>query len=469
MVTYNVMHMSSVIYARQSRDKDGDGTAVDRQLIACRKLAEARELEVVAEIVENDTSATKGTRPGYERLIAGIVAGDYKTVIVWHTDRLYRRVRDLLTLMEVALAHDVSVMTVKAGDIDLSSPIGRMFANMTAGVAQYEVEHKAERQIAANMQRAEKGVWQFSRRPYGYKRVDGEVVIVEDEAAVIREAYDRYLSGESYYSIAQGLNAEGALTSTGRQWSVSTLRALLRNPGYAGILVYKGVERGDGSWTPIISRATWGQYKQMRARRKVPHDWANQAKHLLSGLAVCGVCGGRLFARPMYGRGSAQKAVTLAYACRDKWCVQRNLERLDDLVTRTVVARFAQPEVIAQIRASQTTVDEDAELDELRARWDDLAAMVADGTLRPQAVREQSAILRSKIDRLETHVMTVRQVSVASDLALADDVRTHWDSMPLPQKRALIQYLTSITVNKQANPRRFDHNDVVIDWITPGQ
>jgi site-specific DNA recombinase len=461
------MHMTSVIYARQSRDKDGDGTALDRQLIACRKLAEARELEVVAEIVENDTSATKGTRPGYERLIAGIVAGDYKTVIVWHTDRLYRRVRDLLTLMEVALAHDVSVMTVKAGDIDLASPIGRMFANMTAGVAQYEVEHKAERQIAANMQRAEKGVWQFSRRPYGYERVAGEVVIVEDEAAVIREAYARYLSGESYYSIAQGLNAEGALTSTGREWSVSTLRALLRNPGYAGILVYKGLERGDGNWEPIISRSTWAQYKQMRTRRKVPHDWANQAKHLLSGLAVCGVCGGRLFARPMYGRGTAQKAVTLAYACRDKWCVQRNLDRLDDLVSRVIVARFSQPDAVAEIRASRSLVEDDSELDELRARWDDLASLAADGTLRPQAVREQSAVLRDKIEKLEARIMAARQVSVASDLAIAEDIAGYWDAMPLPRKRALIQYLMVITVNKQANPRRFDPNDVVISWVSP--
>lgn len=459
--------MTSVIYARQSRDKDGDGTAVDRQLSACRKLADARELQVVAEIVENDTSATKGPRPGYEQLIAGIVAGDYKTVIVWHTDRLYRRIRDLLTLMEVAQAHDVSVMTVKAGDIDLSSPIGRMFANMTAGVAQYEVEHKAERQIAANIQRAEAGVWQFSRRPYGYERVNGEVVIVEEEAAVIREAYARYLNGESYYSISQGLNAEGALTSTGREWSVSTLRALLRNPGYAGILVYKGVEQGDGNWTPIISRATWGEYKQMRARRKVPHDWANQAKHLLSGLAVCGVCGGRMFARPLYARGKAQKAVTLAYACRDKWCVQRNLERLDDLVTRTIVARFSMPDVLEIVRASRATVDDDSELEDLRARWDDLAALAADGTLRPSAVRQQSAVLKDKIEKLESRLMSARQLSAASDLALAADVRTYWEQMPLPRKRALIQYLMTVTVNKQANPRRFDPNDVVIGWVSP--
>lgn len=456
--------MKAIIYVRQSKDRDGDGAAVDRQLASCRLLAQARDLEVVEEIVENDTSATKGARPGFDRLMGRVSRGEVSAIIVWHSDRLYRKMSDLVKLMEIAEERDVSIMTVRGGDLDLTTASGRMFANMTASVARYEVEHKGERQMDANRQRADKGVWQFSRRPYGYERVNGEVRIVEDEADVLREAYRRYLDGQSYYAIVEDLNARSITTNDKNPWTVSTLRARLRNPAYAGILVFKGREHGEGNWPAIISRRTWSEFKRMQSHRKVRHDWSNQGRHLLSGLAECGVCGGRLFARPAYRRVGGERVTSYAYACRDNWCVQRNLERVDDLVSRVLVARFSQPDIVELVRVDESTADLDREAAELRARWDSLAMLAADGTLRPDAVREQSSVLRAKLEAIEAHIEAIRDRSVMTDMALATATGERWDSLSLPKRRNLIQIMMRVIVDKQDNPRRFDPEAVRIEW-----
>ena len=456
--------MKGIIYARQSKDRDGDGTAIDRQLDQCRLLAAARELEIVEEITENDTSATKGSRPGFGRVLKMLEGGEISAVVVWHTDRLYRRVSDLVRLMEIAEKKDVWLMTVRGGDLDLSTASGRMFANMTASVARYEVEHKGERQVDANRQRADRGVWQFSRRPYGYQRVNGEVQIIEAEAEVLREAYRRYLAGESYYSIVEDFNARGIATTTDRPWSITTLRERLRNPAYAGFVVYQGKVVGDGNWTPVIDRDTWTQYTRMRSRRKVPHDWANAAKHLLSGLAVCGVCGGAMLARPEYRTRKGVRVVTYAYSCQTNWCVSRNMKRLDDLVERIIIARFSLPDVLELMKVDESTVDLEAQAVDIRARWDGLAELVAEGTLRPQAVRDRAAEFRVKLDRIEAQIAEIRDRSTIADLAGAENVAERWHALPLPRRRSLIQSQLSIVVHKQSNPRVFDPEDVAVTW-----
>jgi site-specific DNA recombinase len=455
--------MTTVIYARQSLDRDGQGTAIDRQLGDCRDLAASHGLTVMREYIDNDVSASKGTRPAFTELLGDIRAGSVSTIIVWHTDRLYRRVRDLVNIVELAEKHALRILTARAGDLDLSTPAGRMLAGMLGHAARYEVEQKGARQVAANAQRAQQGVWQFSIRPYGYERVDGAVRVVEGEAQVIREAYRRYLNGETYYAIAEDFNRRGITTLNGKPWSVTLVRARLRNPAYAGIREYKGEVVGDGNWEPIIDRGTWNEYIRMRSRRKVRHDWSNATKYLLSGLAECGVCGERMLARPTYGRQQS-KTVTMSYACQTNWCTQRNQARLDHLVEKVIVERFSRPDVLDLVRVPEHMEPLEAEARELRRRWDDLAGLVADGTLRPAAVREQKAILQQRLERIQSQIDVASNSSTSTDLALAADTASRWQELGLPAKRSLIASLMTIKVDRQVNPRVFDPSDVSIDW-----
>lgn len=458
--------MTTVIYVRQSLDRDGKGAAVDRQLTECRDLAKQHKLTVAHEYVDNDVSATKGTRPGFQQLLASITNGQVSSIIVWHTDRLYRRVRDLVELVELAEQHALKILTVKAGDLDLNNPAGRMLAQMLGAAARYEVEQKGARQIAANVQRANAGHWQFSNRPYGYERIDGKVQIVEHEAAILREAYDRYLAGETYYAIMSDFNARAVATIGGKPWTITQLRERLKNPAYAGIRTYKGDVVAQGDWEPVISAETWERFNTTKTRRKTRHDWSNKTKYLMSGLAVCGVCSGRMMARPEYRKQpDGSRRTRMSYQCTTNWCVSRGLDAVDEIVQAVVLARLSQPDALTLMTPTVDVTPFVTESQELRQRRDDLAALLAEGVLSAAAVREQQGKLQKRLTALQEQISHAEGGSQLSALAMADDVEDHWhNKLTFTQRRAIITALMTVSIKKQKNTRVFDPRDIAIEW-----
>jgi site-specific DNA recombinase len=459
--------MNSVIYVRQSLDRDGLGAAVERQLTECHALAEQLGLSVEHEYVDNDVSASKGVRPEFTKLLAAVRAGTVSNIIVWHTDRLYRRVRDLVELVELAETHALRIRTVKAGEYDLDSPAGRMLAQMLGAAARYEVEQKGARQVAANQQRATAGVWQFSNRPYGYQRIDGAVQIVEHEAAVLREAYERYIAGETFYAIATSLNERDVPTLKGGPWTITQLRDRLQNPAYAGMRLYKGALAADGNWEPIISGQTWSEFTAARSKRKTRHGWSNKTKYLLSGLAVCGVCGSRMMARPEYSRAKnvTTKTSRMTYQCTSNWCVSRDLNRVDEIVEATLLERLSRTDALELLTPHVDVTPMVFRSQEIRARRDDLATALADGVLTLAAVREQSARLEAELSSLQQQIANAAGGSQLSAVLLADSVERHWcDVLTIAQKREVLSALMSVTIRKQDNPRVFNPEDVAITW-----
>ena len=86
-------------------------------------------------------------RPGWKRLESAIDAGQVSTVVVWRLDRLGRTASGLTALFEKLALRKVGLVSIKDG-LDLSTPAGRLMANMLASVACYENEVRAERIVA---------------------------------------------------------------------------------------------------------------------------------------------------------------------------------------------------------------------------------------------------------------------------------------------------------------------------------
>ena len=91
--------------------------------------------------------------------------GEIDALICWHPDRLYRQLKDLVRLFDVATG--VEIRTVNGGDLDLSHSTGRMLATIVGSVSTQESEHKSERQRRAARQKAEHGVPHW-KRAFGY-------------------------------------------------------------------------------------------------------------------------------------------------------------------------------------------------------------------------------------------------------------------------------------------------------------
>lgn len=441
----------NVIYCRISQDRGGTEKGVERQLADCKKLAARLGLKVAKVYTDNDISATNGkVRPEFEAMLRARPA----VIITWHLDRLLRLTSDL----EKVIALDVPVHSVTGGDLDLSTPAGRAVARTVTAWATYEGEQKATRLRRANLQRAEAGVWQFSNRPYGYERdaATKRVVVVEHEAEIVREGYRRYLEGDSYYALAEDWNQRGVPTFKG-PWSMARVRSMLRNPAYVGERHYQGHKVGNGDWEAIIDRATWDAYLAMRSRRKRAGDWSTKTRHLLSGMVRCGVCGGRMLARPDRAR--------MTVACTTAWCVSRDMAQVEKFVVAHLIARLQDPKVVKRLRATPDTAPIESELAELRRRRANTTELVAEGLTDVTTAREKLAVLTERIDALTRRLDAIRAESPLTDLALTASVPERWASMTLPHQRQVMQLLgMDVTILKTSARRHFDPDAISIEW-----
>src|SRR5690606_14478090 len=112
-------------------------------------------LNVDFELSDNDTSATTGVRrAGVEQLLELAESGAIRTVLVWHPDRLYRKLADLVRITSAAERHKLIIVSVEAADMDLTNPFGRMSAAILGAVASHEGEHRTMRQKLAYRQAA---------------------------------------------------------------------------------------------------------------------------------------------------------------------------------------------------------------------------------------------------------------------------------------------------------------------------
>ena len=95
-------------------------------------------------------------RPGWNKLIAVIKSGEIDTIVVWRLDRLGRTAKGLTALFAELVERRINLVSIKDG-VDLSTPAGRMLANVLASVAQFETEVRGERILAGQQVARAKG------------------------------------------------------------------------------------------------------------------------------------------------------------------------------------------------------------------------------------------------------------------------------------------------------------------------
>jgi DNA invertase Pin-like site-specific DNA recombinase len=254
-------------------------------------------------------------RPGLKRLLADIRAERVDIVVVYKVDRLSRSLTDFARLMQLFDDHRVSFVSVTQ-QFNTTTSMGRLTLNMLLSFAQFEREVAGERirdKIAATFRR---GVFVTGQPPLGYRRplegepgfVERKLLIVPEEAELVRMVYTGYLELRSLVKLAARLNAAGHRTKAwtsrrgnsrgGKPFSTSLVHRILTNPIYIGKIAHTrrvvsstpGARRPepvtevhDGLHDPIISRELWDRvHETMRAAsRETTTRWTHT--HLLKG------------------------------------------------------------------------------------------------------------------------------------------------------------------------------------------
>jgi DNA invertase Pin-like site-specific DNA recombinase len=449
---------TAVIYTRISQDATGQRAGVERQLKDCRALARRLKATVVDQFDDNDISAFNGTtRPGFEAMLTALQRGAADTIIVWHPDRLYRRMKDLQRLIDVVDTGGIEVRSVNGGDVDLSNSTGRMLARILGSVAEQESEHKGERQRRANIQRAEAGSWWSSQRCFGYT-LQGKVE--PHEAKLIRRAASDVLDGKSLRAISRAWNAAGIPSTRGAEWNTSRLKRLLLNPRYAALRTYRGKITGPGNWTAILNPDTHAGLTAILRDSSRGGAVSYERKYIGSHRYRCGVCGcGAVLqhTRATHANGRSFSR----YQCTAEAHLSRSQPELDGYVEAVVLGYLRDEKRLHKILADKR---DEVDVDELRirraalaAQKDELATLFTDGVLDGPAVRRESAKLSAKMAGIDAALAEAARRNPVADLVKdgPEMVEKYWEALSPDLKGKIIDAVCTVVVNPSPKGRYF--------------
>ena len=231
-------------------------------------------------------------RPALKELLADCRAGMIDIVIVYKIDRLSRNLCDFLELTKFFEKHNVSFVSVTQ-EINTSTSSGRMMLNILATFSQYEREIIAERIRDKFAASRKKGLWMGGCLPLGYRVENRKLIVVPEEAEIVRMIFNRYLETLSPLQLATELNEKGYRTKTGREWNLKNMFHILHNCTYAGLVQHKG-ETYRGEHEAIIDKETWEKVQQYLGKKGEHKEIFRRPDTIvpLKGLVRCGHCGG---------------------------------------------------------------------------------------------------------------------------------------------------------------------------------
>lgn len=363
---------SCVIYVRVSTEMQVDGYSLDGQKNILNHYAE-REGLIIKETYEDAGKSGKSIegRPAFTKMIKDIEEGlkvDY--VLVYKLSRFGRNAADILTTLEFLQSYDVNLISTNEG-LDSSQAMGKVFISLLSSMSELERENIIEQTMNGRREKARQGGWNGGFAPYGYKLVNGELVIDEEEANTIKKIFEMYANtNKGLNGVASELNLlhvekkqrqNGTLTL----WTSSLIKRILDNPVYVGKLAYgrrkrekiKGTKNDyhmvyqsdyileNGKQEAIIDQETWDKVRYKRKETgiaSVPTIGHNRI-HLLSGLLKCPVCGKSLhITKNNYINNNGEKDARFYYSCHNS----RYAKGVECNYRRLIKKEFIEPYVI---------------------------------------------------------------------------------------------------------------------------
>jgi site-specific DNA recombinase len=278
-------HVRCAIYTRVSTDQglEQDFNSLDAQYDAChayiRSQAHAGWMLLKVKYDDGGFSGGNTERPALQRLLDDVRADKVQIIVVYKVDRLTRSLADFAKLVELFDAHKVSFVSVTQ-QFNTTTSMGRLTLNVLLSFAQFEREVTSERirdKIAASKH---KGLWVGGKVPLGYAVKDKQIVVVEEDAALLRSIFQLYLELGSLNLLIKELRKRGIRTKVqqlksgrtigGIPFTRGPLSYLLRNRFFVGEVVYKG-EVLPGPQPAILDRALFDAVQAKLAEQHNNH------------------------------------------------------------------------------------------------------------------------------------------------------------------------------------------------------
>lgn len=269
------------------------------------------EMELISIYADRGISGSSVyKRPQFLTMMQDARDGKFDVV---YTKSVSRFARNTVQLLEaVRELRDLGIEVVfEKEQISTFQPTSELFLTIAATVAENDLQVDSERQKWSVRHRFENGWICIGCGMYGYTMTeDNNLVIVEDEAKVIRRIFDMYLKGVGLSTIAKTLNEEGIRNFVGHAWRPTSVSLILDNEKYMGdsmmgkSTTIDGIryDNMDGKYGKryymedthegIVSKEVFNQVQQMRlARRNYKLYRQKRPEYPFTGVVECGECG----------------------------------------------------------------------------------------------------------------------------------------------------------------------------------
>lgn len=196
-------------------------------------------------------------RPGLYKHFLDAKEGRYSRLLVSAIDRLGRNAADSIQCWDQFEGLGIKLFSIRES-IDTDSAAGILIRNIMASVAEMESRNASAR-IKANVEkRASMGKLHGGRLPFWLRRNENrEIVLRDDEAALLRQAVAMRLAGHSYVQITRAINAAGYRTiNSGKPYERSFIVKILQKTDWIETMMGHAYTRRQGRYTtdPRTSR-----------------------------------------------------------------------------------------------------------------------------------------------------------------------------------------------------------------------
>jgi hypothetical protein len=306
-------------------------------------------------------------------------------------------------------------------------------------------EHRriSERFELSKLDAFERGVYLSSKAPFGYRHGDDRrLVVVEEEAKVVRELFELRARGESWTTVVERFEGRTGRSGVSRQ----SMRELVRRRAYLGLASYRELERQshEAIVTPELFAAAQkpsAEWSKSSTRERLD----GHAKSMLTGLARCKACGSKMH------RTEAGSKRHLYYRCTSRSCAARsnvNLAELDAYVEAEILAWAEpvadEPVVLDELRFEATLEERRGELERTLAAvelaldgW--VEGTAATGLDAARVYRGTSARLAAiEQARAELEAFDAANVETAERSIVRTSLRQAWPELDALERRELL-------------------------------
>ena len=472
--------MKVALYTRVSTmEQAEEGYSIGEQKDKLTKYCEIKDWTVTKIYSDPGFSGSNINRPSMQQMINDADTGLYDAVLVYKLDRLSRSQKDTLYLIEDVFQKNGIHFISLTENFDTSTPFGKAMIGILSVFAQLEREQIKERMMLGKVGRAKAGkITAWSNIPFGYTKDKDSYQIDPLRAEIVKDIYNWYLDGKSITWIFQKLNSDGHIGKN-INWSYRTVREILDNATYTGVVNFKG-KTYPAMFSGIISKEDYDEVqrqlkiRQLAAEKKY-YARPFQSKYMLSGLLKCGYCHSTLIINKSHRKNkgprwryncpsNSTKKHNRTYAryphgCPFKYIYRDEAEKI--VIEETKKLSLSPESIQAKPIKKKADVDVVAikkELAAIKRKQDKLVDLylLADNlnldelNKRSQDLKSQQKALEAKLEPVEEEQDNVIQFKKVLEKA------TNIDDLTYEQQKALVnQLIKSIDVT---------NDNLTINW-----